>query len=200
MDRAAVASALRAVLLDPADALRMDVHGAKHAAVLAPLYLDAEGALHAIFTKRREDLRRHPGEISFPGGRRDEGEELLATALREAHEEIGLDPDAVEIIGELDHLTTISSRSFIVPFVGALPARPDLTPNPNEVDHVLFVPLSELLLEEVYREELWGIGPVNRSIYFFELVGDTVWGATAHMLHEFLDAVTGRTAPPAPGR
>src|SRR5207248_5741578 len=87
---------LSRVLLTPEDAMRMEVHGRTDAAVQVPLYLDGEH-LHAVFTKRREDLRRHPGEISFPGGRRDEDEpDLLATALREAEEEIGLPRDAVE--------------------------------------------------------------------------------------------------------
>ena len=76
----------------------MDVHGRTDSAVLAPLYLDATGALHVVFTRRRDDLKRHAGEISFPGGRRDpEDTDLTATALREAHEEIGLPPAAVEI-------------------------------------------------------------------------------------------------------
>ena len=72
----------------------MDVHGRTDSAVLAPLYVDAAGELHAVFTRRRDDLKRHPGEISFPGGRQDPGETLMETALREAHEEIGLPPGA----------------------------------------------------------------------------------------------------------
>ena len=79
----------------------MDVHGGKDAAVLVPLF-DDPAALHAVFTRRRDDLRRHAGEISFPGGRRDDGEELLDTALREAHEEIGLPPAATStVVGAL---------------------------------------------------------------------------------------------------
>ena len=91
--RAALAEQLRGALLAPEAALAIDVHGGTEAAVLAPLYVDAAGELHLVFTKRRDDLKRHAGEISFPGGRRDpEDADLTATALREAHEEIGLPP------------------------------------------------------------------------------------------------------------
>ena len=159
-------------------------------AVLAPLYLH-DGDVHVVLTRRSSALRVHSGEVSFPGGGRDEGERLLDTALREAHEEIGLDPGAVEVVGELDHLGTITSGSFIVPFVGVLPGRPHLTPSPAEVDAVLHVPLAELLDPAVYREERWPIFGAERSIFFFELVGDTIWGATAAMLRQLLGIATG---------
>lgn len=171
--------------------------GVRASAVLAPLY-EEDGHVHVVLTRRSQAMRSHKGEVSFPGGGMDpDDEDLLATALRESQEEIGLDPEAVEIIGELDHLSTVSSRSYIVPFVGVLPGRPHLTPNPNEVEAVLHVPLAELLLAEVYREERWGWGVplVDRPIYFFELVGDTVWGATASMLRNLLALVTGTAAP-----
>jgi hypothetical protein len=91
------------------------------------------------------------------------------------------------VLGELDHLMTITSRSFIVPFVALLPERPaGLVPNPTEVDAVLFVPVAELLLDEVFREERWNWDGAERPIFFFELVGDTVWGATAAMLRHLL--------------
>ena len=154
-----------------------------------------------LLTRRAGHLRAHRGEVSFPGGRSDPGETLLATALREAQEEVGLDPASVEVLGELDHLMTVTSRSFIVPFVATVPERPaGLVPNPSEVDAVLFVPVSELLLDEVYREERWTwttppawaqIGEMERPIFFFELVGDTVWGATAAMLRQLLGLALG---------
>lgn len=161
------------------------------AAVLVPLYEDG-GEVHVVLTRRSPDLRVHSGEVSFPGGGQDPGEDLADTARREALEEVALPPDAVEIVGQLDHLSTISSDSFIVPFVGLVHGgRPELSPNPGEVDAVLHVPLSELLLPEVYREERWNIFGQQRSIFFFELYGDTVWGATAAMLRQFLGLVTG---------
>ncbi len=107
-------------------------------------------------------------------------------------EEIALDPSLVEIIGELDHLATVSSGAEIVPFVGALPGRPDTRPNPAEVEAVLHVPLAELLDPAIFREEIWTFpGGYDQPITFFELVGDTVWGATAALLRQLLGIVTG---------
>ncbi len=155
-------------------------------AVLAAFW-EHEGELEVLLTRRSHDLRAHRGEVSFPGGRVDVREGLVDAALREAREEVGLDPSTVEVLGELDHLMTITSRSFIVPFVAVLPARPaGLVANPTEVDAVLFVPVPELLLDEVYREERWNWDGAERPIFFFELVGDTVWGATAAMLRHLL--------------
>lgn len=160
-------------------------------AVLAPLYEEA-GQPHVVLTRRTWSLRSHSGEVSFPGGGQDEGEMLWQTALREAEEEIALDPGSVELLGELDHLATVTSRSFIVPYVGALPGRPDTTPNPAEVSAVLHVPLAELLDPAIYREERWQLPwAEDRPIFFFELVGDTIWGATAAMLRQLLGLVTG---------
>lgn len=160
------------------------------AAVLAALY-EHDGEAWVVLTRRDAALRVHSGEVSFPGGRQDEGEDLRETARREACEEVGLDPGLVEIIGELDHLSTITSDSFIIPFVALLPGRPVLHPNPGEVDAVLHVPLSELLAPEVFREERWPIFGQDRPMFFFELVGDTVWGATAAMLRQLLGFATG---------
>jgi 8-oxo-dGTP pyrophosphatase MutT (NUDIX family) len=169
-------------------------------AVLAAFW-EHEGALEVLLTRRAGHLRTHRGEVAFPGGRCDPGESPTTAVLREAQEEVGLDPSSVTIVGELDHLMTVSSRSFIVPFVATLAERPrDLVANPAEVDTVLFVPVAELLLDEVYREEVWTWaapppwvhdGTVERSIFFFELVGDTVWGATAAMLRQLLGLALG---------
>ncbi len=159
-------------------------------AVLAPLY-DHRGEPWLVFTRRAWHLRSHTGEVSFPGGRIEDGDSSLwDTACREAWEEVDLDRDAVERVTELDHLATVTSRSFIVPYVGLLPGRPDLTPNPDEVDAVLHVPVAELLDPEIYRQERWGIAGLDRPIHFFELVGDTLWGATASMLVDLLGRIT----------
>ena len=171
-----------------------EVEGTEHvspSAVLAAFW-EHEGELEVLLTRRSQELRAHKGEVSFPGGRSDPDEDLVAAALRETSEEVGLDASTVEVLGELDHLMTITSRSFIVPFVALLPGRPvGLVANPEEVDAVLFVPVAELLLDEVYREERWRWDGAERGIFFFELVGDTVWGATAAMLRHLLGLALG---------
>jgi len=161
-------------------------------AVLAPLY-EADGELHVILTRRTWEMRAHSGEVSFPGGRQDDADlDLWHTALREAREEIDLDSAGVERLGELDHLSTVTSRSFIVPYVGALAARPHTHANPAEVSAVLHVPVAELLDPANFREETWTFPwAEDRPIVFFELVGDTVWGATGSMLRQLLGLVTG---------
>lgn len=169
--------------------------GASPSAVLVPLYREGDG-LHVVLTRRSWQLRTHRGEVSFPGGRSDEGETHAQTALREACEEVDLDPGDVEPLGELDHLTTVTRRAYIVPVVGLLDGRPHLRANDHEVDAVLHVPLAELLEPGVYREERWGSGELNRPVFFFELVGDTVWGATAAMLRQLLARLTGTDPGP----
>lgn len=164
--------------------------GASPSAVLIPIYEDG-GELHVVLTRRARSLRTHKGEVSFPGGRADPGETMLQAALREANEEVFLDPGLVEPLGELDHLTTITRRAYIVPVVGLLAERPELGMNPAEVDAVLHVPLSELMSPDVFREEQWGDGEFARPVYFFELEGDTVWGATAALLRQLLALITG---------
>src|SRR4051794_6499008 len=110
-----LAEALRPRLILPEEAASLAVHGRTDAAVLVPLYVDDAGDLHAVFTERRHDLRRHAGEISFPGGRRDDGEDLADTALREADEEIGLPATDVEILGALQPTPTIVTNYSIYP-------------------------------------------------------------------------------------
>lgn len=158
--------------------------------MLAPVY-EEDGQVKVVLTRRAQHLRSHRGEVSFPGGGQDPGEDLLTTACREAHEEVGLDPAQVEIIGELDHLATVMSRSFIVPFVGALRGRPDLVPSPAEVELILHVALDDLLADGVYHEERWGLPPMDRPLVFFEIEGDTIWGATGTMLRNLLALATG---------
>ncbi|HZV75123.1 MAG TPA: CoA pyrophosphatase [Conexibacter sp.] len=154
------------------------------AAVLVPLYV-RDDELHAVFTKRREDLRRHPGEISFPGGRRDHpDEELALTALREAEEEIGLSPDAVELLGTLAPVSTFVTGYVIFPHVGLIEAGHAWKPSPNEVELVLELPLHALLAGYAVR-------PMTRRGFTFDtdtyVVGDhLIWGATARILGDLL--------------
>lgn len=162
----------------------------RSSAVLAALY-DGDDGPTVVLTRRAQHLRNHRGEVSFPGGRQEPDETLVEAALREACEEVGLPRRGLEVVGELDHLSTFSSQSAIAPFVAVLDHVPELEPNPAEVERILRVPLAELLLPEVFREERWRLPSADRPIYFFELVGDTIWGATARMLRQLLAIVTG---------
>lgn len=171
---------------------------ARPAAVLIALLDGPEGA-EVLLTKRSSGLRNHKGEISFPGGRIDPGETPVETALREALEEVALRPGATHVCGQLGHLSTVVSRSYIIPVVGTLVERPELTAHEIEVDRILWVPLATLVEPRTYREEWWGTPPLDRRMFFFDLDDETIWGATAYMLHELLSLVYGppaiRTAP-----
>jgi 8-oxo-dGTP pyrophosphatase MutT (NUDIX family) len=158
-----------------------------NAAVLVPLYLD-RGRLHAVFTKRQDDLRRHPGEISFPGGRYDEGEpDLRATALREANEEIGLPEDAVDVVGALQPTSTIATGYAVYPFVGLIAAGRTWTPSAGEVAEVLELPLDALLAGYARRRLIRRGMPIRTDTY---LVGDhLIWGATARILADLFDRI-----------
>jgi 8-oxo-dGTP pyrophosphatase MutT (NUDIX family) len=178
---------LRRVLLSPEDATALEVRGAINAAVLVPLYVN-HGRLHAVFTRRHDDLRRHPGEISFPGGRYDEGEpDLTATALREAQEEIGLPRDAVEIVGALQPTPTIATGYAVYPFVGLIEAGRTWTPSANEVAEVLELPLDELLSGYARRRLVRRGVPIRTDTY---VVGENlIWGATARILADLFDRI-----------
>ena len=159
------------------------------AAVLCALF-DEDGQCHVILTRRSSRLRSHTHQVSFPGGRIDRGETAVEAALREAHEEVGLDPATVDVFGQLSSLSTFANPAPITPFVAELRGRPSLRPNPAEVERAFSVPLIELTHPDVYSEELWKFPDGSEQpMSFFELVGDTVWGATARMLRELLDAV-----------
>jgi 8-oxo-dGTP pyrophosphatase MutT (NUDIX family) len=178
---------LRPVLLRAAEAMALDVLGRTDAAVLVPLYVQ-DGELHAVFTKRREDLRRHPGEISFPGGRHEDGEpDLVSTALREAEEEIGLPADAVEIVGALQPTPTIATGYAVYPFVGLIDPGQTWTLSPREVSEVLELPLAELLAGYKRQRLLRRGVPIRTDTY---AVGDhLIWGATARILSDLFDRI-----------
>jgi 8-oxo-dGTP pyrophosphatase MutT (NUDIX family) len=178
---------LRRVLLSPEEALTLEIRGATTAAVLVPLYRN-RGRLGAVFTKRGEDLRRHPGEISFPGGRYEEGEpDLRATALREANEEIGLPSDAVEIVGALQPTATIATGYAVYPFVGMIEAGRTWTPSAGEVAEVLELPLDALLAGYARRRLIRRGIPIRTDTY---VVGDNlIWGATARILADLFDRI-----------
>lgn len=160
--------------------------GAIRAAVLCALF-EEEDCLCVLLTRRAASLRSHTSEVSFPGGRLEEDETPEQAALREAWEEVGLDPERVEILGNLSPFSTRRREVAIMPFVGWLSEPPILVPNPDEVEQVLRVPLARLREEGVYHQEIWNLPEIsNLAIHFFELEEDIVWGATAHVLDELL--------------
>lgn len=182
--RAELAGTLRGVLLDPAQAAALEVHGRTDAAVLVPLFLDDGGGLHAVLTRRRADLRRHAGEVSFPGGRADEGEDLRSTALREACEEIGLPPGDVELLGALQPTPTIATNYAVYPFVGLIEPGREWALSPREVDAVLELSIDDLRAGYDRRRLLRRGVPFRTDTY---VVGeDLIWGATARILADLL--------------
>ena len=160
----------------------------RRSAVLIPIYCSAQNSLHLILTRRSAMMKHHTHEVSFPGGNQEpEDQDLWATAIREAHEEIGLDPELPRLVGTLDSFVTVGSNSLVTPFVGILDTVPALEANAMEVEEIIDIPLTELLDPNIYREEVWQWQDGrSRPVYFFELIGDTVWGATASMLRQFL--------------
>jgi 8-oxo-dGTP pyrophosphatase MutT (NUDIX family) len=164
------------------------VPGSKEAAVLVPLFLDAGGAVHVVFTERRADLRRHAGEISFPGGRRDDADaDLTATALREAHEEVGLPPDAVELLGALQPTPTFVTNYAIYPFVGLLEPGFAWVLQEREVAQVLELRLDDIRAGYGRRRLIRRGMPFRTDAY--ETGGHVIWGATARIVADLLDRI-----------
>ncbi len=177
---------LREALLSPQEAGAMDAFGGTDAAVLVPLFGHAERP-GLVFTERRADMRRHAGEISFPGGRPDDDEKLIEAALREAREEIGLAADDVELLGALPPVSTVVTGYKIHPFVGLIPSDLEFSPNPSEVAAVLLLHLDELASGFGMRRLIRRGVPIKTPTY---VVGEhLVWGATARILASLLERV-----------
>lgn len=174
-------------LLSVDEAHALNAQG-RDAAVLIPFRPRPEGGVDIVFTKRHADLPHHAGQISFPGGRADDGDaDLLATALRESHEELQIPPSAVRVIGALEPMSTFVSDFAVYPFVGVVPADLPLVPHPGEVDAVFEVGLHELAAMREQRE-LHRAG-LTFKIEAFETAGGLVWGVTGYILGRLLDRI-----------
>jgi 8-oxo-dGTP pyrophosphatase MutT (NUDIX family) len=177
---------LRQLLLTPEQAAGMDAPGTKDAAVLVPLSPDP---WTLTLTERRADLSRHAGEISFPGGRQDQpDEDLRSTALREAHEEIGLDPADVELVGALPPVGTFVTGYRVFPFVGLVERGQSWRPQASEVAQVLEFTLADLVAGHEMQRLLRKGVPIKTPTYTVD--GHLVWGATARILQSLLERLT----------
>jgi 8-oxo-dGTP pyrophosphatase MutT (NUDIX family) len=166
---------------------------ARPAATLLAVYPGDGGELTVPLTVRRPDMRAHAGEVSLPGGAVDAGDAgPQAAALREGAEEIGLDPAAVHLLGELDPVWIPVSNFELLPFVGALAARPRLVPAADEVAAVVELPLRSLLAPDAVTQEEIEIPGWTLSVAVYRYAGQRIWGATARTLAMFASVL--RTA------
>ena len=159
-----------------------------HAAVLVPLFKKGDGC-HLLFTKRSDQVKYHKGEISFPGGVVDEEDlELINTALREAHEEIGLKESDVQILGILDDIVTVT-EFIVTPIVGLFPYPYPFKVSEVEIAELIEVPLSSLLREKSFSEKEMIRGGQKEIVYAYQYEKHIIWGATARILKQFLDLI-----------
>jgi 8-oxo-dGTP pyrophosphatase MutT (NUDIX family) len=172
-------SELSRLLLVPDEAEALEAHGRTEAAVLVPMHGWPESP-GLVFTERRSDLRRHAGEISFPGGRREDEESLLDTALREAEEEIGLTRENVEVAGALPPIGTFVTNYKVHPFVGLIAKGMLFEPNPSEVESILIASLDELAAGYEKRRLVRRGVPIKTDT--FVVSSKLIWGATARIL------------------
>ena len=187
----------------------------RSSAVLIALF-EEEGEARVLLTRRSTRLNNHRGEVSFPGGRVDVGESTTETALREAEEEVALDLAHVEVVAHLHPIVTLASSSLIQPVVAVLDGRPEVVASPSEVERVFDVSLADLLVPGVFHEERWRRPerPYPKSadgsfpLWFFEVSGEMIWGATGRLLVDLLCATlrlelpgqSGPTHDPGPPR
>ena len=166
---------------------RLEDRRLRRSAVLLPLF-EQEGQYCLVFTRRTEEVNYHKGQISFPGGAiSSQDKTAQEAALRESSEEIGLRPEDVEILGELDDMYTVASNFIITPFVALVPGSYHFVPNPAEVKNILSIPLNAFWKEARFWLEGGEVRGQNITAHFFEYQGQVVWGATARILKGFLD-------------
>ena len=169
------------------------------AAVLVPLFTK-DGQRHVLLTKRSDHVEHHKGEISFPGGKLDLADpNVLACALRETAEEVGVDPQDVQVVGELDDFYTVATRFLVVPFVGVIPYPSEFRPSAREIAGLLAVPL-EVFFDPARRtEDTWIVKGEPVEVISYRWQGHNIWGATARILKHFTELVEDWQANPGSG-
>ncbi len=177
-----------------------DINGLKQSAVLALLAPTAEGAASVLITLRSEGLNTHKGQLSFPGGRIEPNEHVTDAALRETHEEVGVPPQAVRILGALSPLYIPPSRSLVHPVVGVLDQPHTLIPSPHEVQEAFWLPLAALAEPTNYRTTLRELLGQPVEVPYWQVHPTPLWGATAIILAELLELLELWQGPPADAR
>lgn len=165
------------------------VDPSQRAAAVMLLVFERGGEPWTVFTKRTHTVRHHKGEISFPGGMRDTSDAgLLETALRETHEELGIDPALVTVVGELDDLPTFATGYLVSPFVAVVPSDHTWSPSAEEIAEVIELPVRELL--RVARSDTFERDGIEFPMHIYDVNGYYIWGLTGKILHQFLDVVS----------
>ena len=160
-------------------------------AVLIPIY-ERQGNHHILFIRRTRTVKTHKGQIGFPGGvREDYDTTLQETALRESLEEIGLQPDDAEVIGELDDEVTTTSNYVVTPFVASIPYPYDFILNEEEVDEIIEVPIMSLQNKDCLKPDVEVLNGEEFPSFAYHYQGNVIWGATARILNKFLDIIEG---------
>jgi 8-oxo-dGTP pyrophosphatase MutT (NUDIX family) len=159
------------------------------AAVLVPLFCE-NGSKHVLLTKRSEFVEHHKGEISFPGGKVDPTDaNMLACALRETSEEIGVNPKDVKVLGELDDFYTVATKFLVIPFVGMIPYPYEFRTSAREISGLLRVPLDVFFDPSRRSEQMWEINGQSVEVISYRWKEHNIWGATARILKHFTEVV-----------